>query len=286
MNNPQMRMSSSRIAFTLFSAFALCANLSTALHESGHALGCWLGGGRVTEVVLRPFDFSHVSMDMGNVPPWSHMLTSGGGILFGIMFALPLLPLSRRFPRGSIGWLILFTTVTLAFGLNGVLLLQSVATGRGDPEAVLIYADFGYGIPRVVTRIVFVLLAIPILAVFGKLTFQLFRAFGPAPADSHAGWVTTVAASFLPYFGLMTIHTAVFGDRELLFRQMLPFYVPFILLFELLILAAASWVYQTAGPTREAPPAANYLNGAKAVKLFLLAAAVIAGELLFLGPRQ
>ncbi len=269
----------------LFSAFAVCANLATAIHEFGHALGCWLGGGQVTGFVLRPFDFSYVSTHMENLPPWSHMLKSGGGILFGILFAVPLFPLSRQFARGSVGWLIAWMTFTLAFGLNGVLLLQSVVTGHGDPEAVLVYGHLGYGIPPVVIKVIFALVAIPVLAVFGRCMFHLLRTYGPVPGDSQARWVITVAAGFFPYFILMTAHTAVFGDRELLFRQLLSFYVPFMLLFLSLIVAAAMWVYRSAGPTRELPPSTIQLSVANAVILFLIACAVIGIELVSLGPR-
>ncbi len=84
MEDDPPKMSNRLITFTLFSAFALASNLASAVHEFGHALGCWLGGGRVAGFVLRPFDFSYVDTVMGNAPPWSHMLRSGGGIFFGI----------------------------------------------------------------------------------------------------------------------------------------------------------------------------------------------------------
>jgi hypothetical protein len=130
-------------------------------------------------------------------------------------------------------------------------------------------------------RILFALLAIPVLAVFGRLMLQLLRTFGPAPGDSYVGWVATVEAGFLPYFLLMFGHTAVFGDRELLLRQLLPFYVPVMLLFAILVLVAATWVYRTAAAAR---PAATHLTATKAIILFGLACAVIGSELTFLGP--
>lgn len=278
------RRNSGLMSLTLFSAFAIAANLATAVHEFGHALGCWRGRGRVTAVVLRPFDFSYVSTDMGTAPPWGHMLMSGGGILFGVLLALPLLPLSRLFPRGSPGWLVLFMTVTLAFGLNGVLLLVSALTGHGDAEAVLVYGHLGYGIPTDVLRILFCLCAIPLLAVFGRLLSTCLRTFGPAPEDSYARWVLTVEAGFLPYFLLMTGHTAIFGDRALLLRQLLPFYLPYMLAFAFMVLAAATRVYQAARPVRQQPAAADRPTWAKAAFLFSLACAVIGAELAFLGP--
>ena len=207
---------------------------------------------------------------------------SGGGILFGILLAVPLLPVSRHFARGSVAWLILFMTVTLAFGKNGILLLQSVVTGHGDPESVLIYGQIAYGIPPLVTRILFALAAIPILWQFGKLMLQLLRTYGPAREESYARWVTTILVAFMSYFVLMTVHTAVFGDRDLLMRKILPMYIPFMLLFAFLVLAVATWVYQTAGNMREAPTAAVQLTWVNSAVLFLLACMVIGSELVFL----
>ncbi len=197
---------------------------------------------------------------------------------------MPLLPLSRLFPRGSLGWLIVLVTVTLAFGLNGVLLMQSAATGAGDPAHLLVYGREGYGISTVVMRSLFALFAIPVLVAFGSLMLKLLRTFGPRPEDSYVRWVATVQAGFMFYFLLMAGHTAIFGDRALLLRQMLPFYVPFMVLLALLVLAAATWVYRTAGPARESPPAARHMTGARAIVLFGLACAVIGSELAFLGP--
>ena len=267
------------IAITLLSTFALGANLSSAMHECGHALGCWIGGGHVTGFVLRPFDFSHVGTNMGSRPPWSNMLMSGGGILFGILFALPLIPLSGRFRRGSVVWLILFMTLTMALGLNGVLLVQSVATGAGDPAALLAYGTAGYGIPNAVMRILFAIVGIPVLVVFVRLMLNLLRVFGPAPGDSYVGWVATVEAGFIPYFFLMTAHTAYFGDRATLFRQILSFYIPFIALLALLVLIAATWVFRTAGATKKGAAAAGPPSVSKAMVLFGLAVALICGEL-------
>jgi predicted Zn-dependent protease len=40
------------IAWTLFGSSAVGMNLSSALHEFGHALGIWLGGEQVTGFYL------------------------------------------------------------------------------------------------------------------------------------------------------------------------------------------------------------------------------------------
>ncbi|MCX5660159.1 MAG: M50 family metallopeptidase [Planctomycetota bacterium] len=281
-----MRSRPAMVAFALLCTFALCANLETAIHEFGHALGCWIGGGRVTGFVLRPFDFSYVPTAMGTRPPWSHMLMSGGGILFGILFALPLLPLARRARPGSLGWLIPFATGTFALGKNGVLLLQSAATGHGDPEAVLVYADAGYHIPPAVMRVLFVLLSVPILVGFARLLLRLLRAFGPAPDQSRLSWLLTVEAGVMPYFLLMTAHSYFWGDREMLLKQMLPFYVPFMLLFALLVGGVALWTWRTraANQADSALPESLVLNAMSVLILFVLAVAVIGGELAFLGP--
>lgn len=284
-----MRSHQALIAFSLFSTFALGANLATVVHEFGHALGCWIGGGRVTGFVLRPFDFSYVPVDMGFSPPWGHMLMSGGGIFFGVLLALPLLPLARRARRASIGWLIAFSTVTFSLGKNGVLLLQSAATGHGDPAAVLVYADVGYHVPPFVMRVLFVLLSVPILVGFVRLLHKLLHAFGPAPGQTRLGWILTVEAGIMPYFLLMTIHTYFWGNRELLQRQMLPFYVPFMLLFALLVAGGGLWAYRP--PAREpthadaAEAALPAINPGTTLLLALLATALIAFELLVTGPK-
>lgn len=146
------RRSSSWTALALFSAFAICSNFVGAIHEFGHALGAWLAGIRITEWYLRPFDFSRVEIESQNAPLWGIMLWSGGGILFGILLPLPLLLIARRIQTESLKWLILFMTVTLAFGLNGILLFQSVATGAGDPGDLMGVGESAYRIPRSLWR--------------------------------------------------------------------------------------------------------------------------------------
>src|SRR5262245_37433994 len=89
-------------AFALFSAFALCANLASAIHEFGHALGAWLGGVRIAEWYLRPFDFSRVEIESQGASLRGIMLWSGGGIFFGVLLPLPLLLIVRCVKIGSL----------------------------------------------------------------------------------------------------------------------------------------------------------------------------------------
>lgn len=271
-------------AFALFSAFALCANVAGAIHEFGHALGAWLGGLRITEWYLRPFDFSRVSIESQDAPMWGIMMWSGGGIFFGVLLPLPLLLIARRVQIGSLTWLIFFMTVTLAFGTNGILLFQSVATGSGDPGDLMGIGESVYRIPRSLWRVVFAVVAIPLLWLFVKMMLKLLRAFGPSQNDSYLRWVLVVEVGFLTYFVPMTVHTAIFGNRELLFRQFPSFYLPIILLFGILVLIAATIVYRQAGVARAEP--VIKMSPWKVMVLFLMACAVIGIELAFLGPTS
>lgn len=273
-----------RTAFALFCAFSLCANLAGAIHEFGHALGAWLGGVRIAEWYLRPFDFSRVEIESQGASLRGIMLWSGGGIFFGVLLPLPLLLIVRRVPVGSLTWLILFMTVTLAFGNNGILLLQSVATGAGDPSDFMGVGEVVYHIPRIVWRLAFAIGAVPLLWVFVRMMLRLLRAFGPWQEDSYFRWVLVVEVGFLTYFVPMFVHTAIFGNRERLFRLFPSMYLPMILLLGILVLAAATIVYRKAGAARD-DPAIN-MTPRKTVVLFLIACAVIGIELAFLGPSS
>lgn len=129
---------------------------------------------------------------------------------------------------------------------------------------------------------IFAFAAIPLLWMFAKMTIKVLRALGPAPDDSYLRWVFVVEVGFLGYLVLMTVHTAIFGNRERLARLFPSFYLPFIVVLAILVLAAATWVYRKAGVGRADP--AIKISPWKAMVLFLMACAVIGIELAFLGP--
>jgi hypothetical protein len=173
-------------------------------------------------------------------------------------------------------------TVTLAFGTNGVLLLQSVATGAGDPGDLMGVGEIAYRIPRSLWRVLFAVVAVPLLWVFVKMMLKLLRAFGPSQDDTYLRWVLVVEAGMLAYFVPMFVHTAIFGNRERLFRLFPSMYLPQILLLGILVLAAATTVYRKTVVERVDP--AIDLSPWKVMVLFLMACAVIGIELAFLGP--
>src|SRR5262245_53736430 len=53
-----------------------------AVHESGHALGAWLTGGRVARVVLHPLTISRT--DLANNP--RPLFVAWAGPMFGVVF--------------------------------------------------------------------------------------------------------------------------------------------------------------------------------------------------------
>jgi hypothetical protein len=104
-----------------------------AVHESGHAIGAWVTGGRVTRVVLQPFAFSRT--DVGPNPHPLFVVWSGP--VWGAM--LPLAAwLAVRAAKAKLEFLARFFA-GFCMMANGVYLASAVFVPAGDTEELLRY---------------------------------------------------------------------------------------------------------------------------------------------------
>ena len=91
------------VALTLFASYTLAANLAIALHEFGHATGCWLAGGKVLGLVLAPQGYagSYAARDFSTDFSTSHgyLMLVAGGPVFGAAFGAVFLVVARLFTR-------------------------------------------------------------------------------------------------------------------------------------------------------------------------------------------
>src|SRR5262245_12960697 len=88
------------IVFTLFASYCLGVNVAIALHEFGHALGCWIAGGKMLGLVLAPqgLSGSYAARDVraGFALSHGYLIHIAGGLVFGALFGF-LLILAARF---------------------------------------------------------------------------------------------------------------------------------------------------------------------------------------------
>lgn len=101
------------------------------VHESGHAVGAWLSGGRVVRVVLHPFAFSRT-----DVAPNPHpLLVVWCGPLWGAVFPLAAW-LAARAANLRLAFLVRFLTGFCLIA-NGVYLASALVVPAGDTEDLL-----------------------------------------------------------------------------------------------------------------------------------------------------
>jgi multisubunit Na+/H+ antiporter MnhG subunit len=186
------------IAFTLFASYCLGANVAIALHEFGHALGCWLAGGKVLGLVLAPqgYSGSSAARDLSADFATSHgyfLLVAGGpvfGAAFGAVFALA----ARLLRRGTVGWIVTHGTGTWCIGNNGAYLFLGSLYPFGD---ALFLTELG--VPRWGLFLVGLALVVVFLALFASF----LRGIGLGREDSYRRWVLTVEAGLLGYLALI-----------------------------------------------------------------------------------
>src|SRR5262249_8791789 len=116
----------SLIAFTLFASYCLGANGAIVLHELGHAVGCWLAGGKMLGLVLQPQAYSGSSagrdISAGFAVAHGYLLHTAGGVTFGAAFGVILLVAARFLKRGTVEWIGAYGTGTWCIGNNGAYL--------------------------------------------------------------------------------------------------------------------------------------------------------------------
>lgn len=253
------------LAFSMFALFAACANLAIILHEAGHYVVCRLLDLTITEVKLRPFSASFVSVDMGNSPPWKHIAYHGSGIVLGTFFVLPLLWGRRAVARHSALWLILTATFAFEMGLNAAYLLLGAVMPFGDAQGMVVY-----GVPKVIL----IVMGIPLLVAFAKTGRDIFEGLGLSRVDGLGRWLL-VASGIPAYFPLMIGYTAVVRPQIL---SEFPKQLAMIVVFTTAVIGAAAWSFKT---SRNDAIIASSSVVRRSLALFSLACLVIGSELLF-----
>jgi hypothetical protein len=186
------------IAFTLFASYCLGTNVAIALHEFGHALGCWIGGGKMLGLVLHPqgFSESYAARDIpaGFAVSHGYLMTVAGGPVFGAAFGVLLILAARFFRRGTVGWIVTYSTGTWAIGNNGMYLLLGSLLPFGD---ALFMTEEG------VPRWVLFLAGLPLVIAFLVLFASFLRGIGLRREDSFLTWALTVEVGLLLYLALI-----------------------------------------------------------------------------------
>src|SRR5262245_1769567 len=186
------------IAFTLFASYCLGANVAIALHELGHALGCWIAGGKVLGLVLAPqgYSGSYAARDFSADFATSHgyFLLVAGGPVFGAAFGVVFVLAARLFKRGTVGWIVTHGTGTWCIGNNGAYLFLGSLYPFGD---ALFLTELG------VPRWGLFLVGLPLVVAFLTLFASFLCGIGLGWEDSYRRWVLTVEAGLLGYLALI-----------------------------------------------------------------------------------
>jgi hypothetical protein len=215
------------IALTLFGSFAVGMNLSSALHEFGHAVGIWLAGAQVTGLYLTPFGASMVHYSFDRLTEkWPYFLYAWGGVIGGTAFSLAFLGSVCFARRGNIWWLIAMMTATTGLAINGLLLVLGSINPFGDASDLV----YGLGNSRPFLFVVGFFLLIGFFYVFPRLV----RGLGLKKGDGPLRWIVAVVSGFLLYFVFMAAHSFFVST------QVPP--SPFTLLGYLLCLATLAMV--------------------------------------------
>jgi hypothetical protein len=186
------------IAFTLFASYCLGANVAIALHEFGHALGCWTAGGRMLGLVLGPqgYSGSYAARDVsaGFAVSHGYLMTVAGGVVFGAAFGVLLVLVAGLFRRGTVGWIVTYASGTWAIGNNGMYLFLGSLLPFDD--ALFLREE---GVPRWVLFVA----GLPLVVAFLALFASFLRGIGLRQEDSYRRWVLTVEAGVLMYLAMI-----------------------------------------------------------------------------------
>jgi hypothetical protein len=186
------------IAFTLFGSYCLGANVAIALHECGHALGCWIAGGKMIGLVLSPQGYSGSYAWRDNAAGFTvshgYLIHIAGGIVFGAAFGGLLALAASLFRRGTLAWVVTYATGTWSIGNNGMYLLLGSLQPFDDALGLT-----EEGVPRWV----FLVAGLPLVVGFLALFASFLRGIGLRREDSYRRWLLTVETGFLLYVGMI-----------------------------------------------------------------------------------
>jgi len=190
--------------FTLFVSFYVGEQLALLLHESGHALGGWLGGLEITRMVLQPAWVARV--EYSGDDSTARLMYLWGAFVFASLLGLLLVSLSKCFKPGTTPWLMVYATGTMAVAVSGVYLFRAGLTPTGDILGLL---QFG------TSRILIFLLALLLLAVAAVLVIFFLEAVGFRKEHSCFRWVVITESALLAHFGLILASDCLLLSRPI-----------------------------------------------------------------------
>jgi hypothetical protein len=260
------------IAFTLFASYCLSVNLAIALHEIGHLIGCWTGGGKALGLVLAPqgFSGSYAARDVaaGFTRDGGYLLHVAGGVVFGAAAGFVLVLVARRLKRGTPGWIVFHATGTWSVGNNGAYLLLGGLYPFDDAQSLV-----ELGVPRLALFLAGVPLVVAFLYLFGSF----LRGIGLTRKGPYRTWLLTTEAGLLSYIALVYALRLWPGvDRHPLPRGQ----VVLLAIIPVIVLALATCTYvlqRGTDDSRERPEAPP--EWARAGMVLLLGLLFMVGEL-------
>jgi len=181
-----------RNILTLFAGFALGIHVAVFLHELGHALGIWIGGGTVTAIVMMaPLPAGTVE---GSAPnPFPNVW---GGVAFGTLCTLaPLLAAWRLAPQSPVRFAALMVAA-FCLAHNAIYLFVGSFAPFGDARNMILL-----GAPRLLLFV----LGLPLLIGFVVVLSSAIQAVGLRPTDSAWKWIVVVELGLLPVPALTVI---------------------------------------------------------------------------------
>jgi hypothetical protein len=190
--------SAALVALTLFASYCLGANAAIALHELGHAVGCWLAGGKMLGLVLGPqgLSGSYAARDLSAPFAVRHgyLMLVAGGVVFGAAFGALLLLAARFLRRGTVAWIAVYAAGTWSIGNNGFYLLLGSLHPFGD--ALFLTEE---GVPRWALF----LAGLPLVVAFFVLFASFLRGIGLRPEVPFRTWALVVEAGLLLYLAVI-----------------------------------------------------------------------------------
>jgi hypothetical protein len=223
-----------KVTLFLFGAFSLGLNLSTFLHELGHAEAMWLTGGSIEKITLNPFSWSYTHY--ATVPRYP-ILSSAAGVIFGTLSAWLLFALVWRWRRRPWTFVFLMTGVA-ATASNGLYWLTDAWLDVGGDAAYMIYL----GVSKyLLAGAGFLLLGGSVL--LGAYSVQVLG-FRPGAFLTRA---LVLEGGILPYMACTLVYSYLFKPSEFLFRGVYAFSAAYLLL----LIAVFSCLVQLRQPASE-----------------------------------
>lgn len=215
-------------ALLILGSFAFAYNASTVLHELGHAIGHWIGGGTVGRLIIHPLSWSYCIPE--SMSEYSN-LTTWGGVVFGSVMGLLLVTVVWRW-RGPYV-VFAFMTGAVACLHNGFYLIFDFLTNSGGDATDLISG----GTPSVLILAVGFLT----LGIGSVLAGMCLRLIGIRLSDGVTSRMLVLGGGLAPYLLATSLYQWLYNAEEL--RMWLAKGVSIIIII-LLLLAILSALVQ------------------------------------------